>query len=169
MSNGLRMVRQQPVAKVRFVSGYGLRHTVSAVSSDRLWALTRSFNFARIQGAGRLNAPNLSRSDGAGDLTGAKRKGQCYGGVIRTEGKMLHPHPPQTLGPRGRGCPRSLAALSGCANSSSLTFVPRVFVRSGGFTTRHRPGRERSMRRGGTSQFLYGELSGQRNQQVHAR
>lgn len=34
--------------------------------------------------------------------------------------------------------PRSLAAASSCANSSSLTFVPRVLVRSGGFTTQHR-------------------------------
>jgi hypothetical protein len=39
------------------------------------------------------------------------------------------------------------------------TFVPRVFVRSGGFTTRHRQGRKRPTTRGGTSQFLYGELS----------
>src|SRR5580693_8662065 len=38
--------------------------------------------------------------------------------------------------------PRSLAAASSCANSSSLTFVLRVLVRSGGFTTRHHHGKQ---------------------------
>jgi hypothetical protein len=64
-------------------------------------------------------------------------------------------------------CARGGAASS-CTNSSSLTCVPRVFVRSGGCTTRHRPGRQRPPTKGrnfgtfGTTQFFYGELSAYR-------
>jgi Tfp pilus assembly protein PilN len=48
-------------------------------------------------------------------------------------------------------------------------FVFLFVTLGGGFTTRHRQGRKRPTTREGTSQFLYGELSSQRNQQVHAR
>lgn len=67
-------------------------------------------------------------------------------------------------------CLRSLAAASSWANSSSLTFVARVFVRKGGFTTRHRQGsKPHTTSRKGFSQLFYVERFAQRNQQVYRR